>query len=173
MDARAFACDRSIRRARDTVVERLGGFPVLVRPSYVLSGAAMSVAHEPSELARILARAREVPSEHPLVISATWVASQLCPSEPKVNAHEMQERPWSSGFPSCAAAGRKSAPPRRGARAEAAYRTAPTQPSHRWARIGKILSTPVEPLKFPPMPDSFMAYSCANRDGGRSTLAPQ
>ena len=33
------------------MVERLGGFPVLVRPSYVLSGAAMSVAHEPNELA--------------------------------------------------------------------------------------------------------------------------
>lgn len=54
----------------DTVVERLGGFPVLVRPSYVLSGAAMSVAHEPNELARILARAREVSPEHPVVISA-------------------------------------------------------------------------------------------------------
>jgi hypothetical protein len=54
----------------DTVVERLGGFPVLVRPSYVLSGAAMSVAHEPNELARILARALEVSLEHPVVISA-------------------------------------------------------------------------------------------------------
>lgn len=30
----------------DIAVARLGGFPVLVRPSYVLSGAAMSVAHE-------------------------------------------------------------------------------------------------------------------------------
>jgi carbamoyl-phosphate synthase large subunit len=54
----------------DTVVERLGGFPVLVRPSYVLSGAAMSVAHEPNELRRILARARDVSPEHPVVISA-------------------------------------------------------------------------------------------------------
>src|SRR5262249_30285187 len=53
-----------------TVVERLGGFPVLVRPSYVLSGAAMSVAHEPNELDRILARARDVSSEHPVVVSA-------------------------------------------------------------------------------------------------------
>jgi carbamoyl-phosphate synthase large subunit len=53
-----------------TVVERLGGFPVLVRPSYVLSGAAMSVAHEPNELVRILARASEVSPEHPVVISA-------------------------------------------------------------------------------------------------------
>lgn len=54
----------------DTVVSRLGGFPVLVRPSYVLSGAAMSVAHEPNELRRILARAQEVSSEHPVVVSA-------------------------------------------------------------------------------------------------------
>ncbi len=52
------------------VVSRLGGFPVLVRPSYVLSGAAMSVAHEPNELAHILARAREVSNEHPVVVSA-------------------------------------------------------------------------------------------------------
>ena len=54
----------------DTVVARLGGFPVFVRPSYVLSGAAMSVAHEPNELIRILARARDVSPEHPVVISA-------------------------------------------------------------------------------------------------------
>ena len=54
----------------DKVVSTLGGFPVLVRPSYVLSGAAMSVAHEPNELGRILARARDVSSEHPVVVSA-------------------------------------------------------------------------------------------------------
>jgi carbamoyl-phosphate synthase large subunit len=51
------------------VVARLGGFPVLVRPSYVLSGAAMSVAKEPHELARILARAKAVSPQHPVVIS--------------------------------------------------------------------------------------------------------
>jgi carbamoyl-phosphate synthase large subunit len=53
----------------DAIVERLGGFPVLVRPSYVLSGAAMSVAHEPNELKRILNRAKRVSAEHPVVIS--------------------------------------------------------------------------------------------------------
>jgi len=53
----------------ETVVDRLGGFPVLVRPSYVLSGAAMSVAHEPHELLRILERAQAVSPEHPVVIS--------------------------------------------------------------------------------------------------------
>ncbi|MCK6547084.1 carbamoyl-phosphate synthase (glutamine-hydrolyzing) large subunit [Myxococcota bacterium] len=51
------------------LVEKLGGFPVLVRPSYVLSGAAMQVAHEPNELFRILERAKAVSPEHPVVIS--------------------------------------------------------------------------------------------------------
>jgi carbamoyl-phosphate synthase large subunit len=51
------------------IVKKLGGFPVLVRPSYVLSGAAMSVAHEPHELARILERAKAISPEYPVVIS--------------------------------------------------------------------------------------------------------
>ncbi|MBI4822594.1 MAG: carbamoyl-phosphate synthase (glutamine-hydrolyzing) large subunit [Deltaproteobacteria bacterium] len=54
----------------EQIVEAVGGFPVLVRPSYVLSGAAMSVAHEPNELRHILARARAVNPEHPVVVSA-------------------------------------------------------------------------------------------------------
>ncbi|NKC12966.1 MAG: carbamoyl-phosphate synthase (glutamine-hydrolyzing) large subunit [Gammaproteobacteria bacterium] len=53
----------------DSIVEELGGYPVLVRPSYVLSGAAMSVAHERNELERILAFAKEVSPEHPVVVS--------------------------------------------------------------------------------------------------------
>ena len=55
-------------RASD-IVQRVGGFPVLVRPSYVLSGAAMSVAHEPHELEVILARAKRISPEHPVVVS--------------------------------------------------------------------------------------------------------
>jgi carbamoyl-phosphate synthase large subunit len=51
------------------IVEKLGGYPVLVRPSYVLSGAAMQVAHEQNELLRILERARRVSPEHPVVVS--------------------------------------------------------------------------------------------------------
>ena len=51
------------------LVHGLGGYPVLVRPSYVLSGAAMSVAHDPHELERILGRALEVTPEHPVVVS--------------------------------------------------------------------------------------------------------
>lgn len=53
----------------DDTVAQLGGFPVLVRPSYVLSGAAMSVAHEIRELHSILDRARQVSSDHPVVVS--------------------------------------------------------------------------------------------------------
>jgi carbamoyl-phosphate synthase large subunit len=53
----------------DRTVQRLGGYPVLVRPSYVLSGAAMAVAHEAHELRRILARAAEISPEHPVVVS--------------------------------------------------------------------------------------------------------
>lgn len=52
------------------LVDKLGGFPVLVRPSYVLSGAAMSVAHEKNELIRILERAKAVSSDHPVVMTA-------------------------------------------------------------------------------------------------------
>ncbi len=57
-------------------VETLGGFPVLVRPSYVLSGAAMSVAHDPVELNRILERARKVSSEHPVVVTKFEVGAR-------------------------------------------------------------------------------------------------
>ncbi|MBX3707304.1 MAG: carbamoyl-phosphate synthase (glutamine-hydrolyzing) large subunit [Pseudomonadales bacterium] len=53
----------------EAIVARLGGYPVLVRPSYVLSGAAMSVAHEVNELQRILERAKDVSPEHPVVVS--------------------------------------------------------------------------------------------------------
>lgn len=53
----------------EQTVAQLGGFPVLVRPSYVLSGAAMSVAHEANELRRILERAKEVSADYPVVVS--------------------------------------------------------------------------------------------------------
>ena len=52
-----------------SIVDKIGGFPVLVRPSYVLSGAAMSVAHEPVELSEIMGRAKRVSPNHPVVIS--------------------------------------------------------------------------------------------------------
>ncbi|KAG8277029.1 hypothetical protein J6590_051930 [Homalodisca vitripennis] len=45
------------------------GYPCLVRPSYVLSGAAMNVAHSEHDLENYLQSASEVSKEHPVVIS--------------------------------------------------------------------------------------------------------
>ncbi len=45
------------------------GYPVLVRPSYVLSGAAMSIALSKKELREYLKKASEVSKEHPVVVS--------------------------------------------------------------------------------------------------------
>lgn len=45
------------------------GYPVLVRPSYVLSGAAMSVASTNEELEKFLNKASDISSDHPVVIS--------------------------------------------------------------------------------------------------------
>lgn len=45
------------------------GFPVLIRPSYVLSGAAMNVAWDEASLGRYLQLASDVSAEHPVVIS--------------------------------------------------------------------------------------------------------
>lgn len=46
------------------------GFPVLVRPSYVLSGAAMNVCSNQEELERFLKLAANVSKKHPVVISS-------------------------------------------------------------------------------------------------------
>ena len=45
------------------------GYPVLVRPSYVLSGAAMNVCYDEEELTRFLQMASEVSKEYPVVVS--------------------------------------------------------------------------------------------------------
>ena len=45
------------------------GYPVLVRPSYVLSGAAMNVCYDEEELERFLQMASEVSKEYPVVVS--------------------------------------------------------------------------------------------------------
>ena len=45
------------------------GFPVLIRPSYVLSGAAMNVVSNRSELVHFLELAASVSKEHPVVVS--------------------------------------------------------------------------------------------------------
>ena len=51
-----------------TFVEKVG-FPVLVRPSYVLSGAAMNVCHDMEGLKEFLALAAHVSKEYPVVVS--------------------------------------------------------------------------------------------------------
>jgi carbamoyl-phosphate synthase large subunit len=53
----------------EKIVAELGGYPVLVRPSYVLSGAAMRVAHGSAELREYLGKATDVSPEHPVVVS--------------------------------------------------------------------------------------------------------
>ncbi|HOJ99288.1 MAG TPA: carbamoyl-phosphate synthase (glutamine-hydrolyzing) large subunit [Termitinemataceae bacterium] len=57
----------SIEAARNFAHEV--GYPVLIRPSYVLSGAAMNVAWDDESLERFLALAADVSPEHPVVIS--------------------------------------------------------------------------------------------------------
>ena len=52
----------------DKFVDRVG-FPVLVRPSYVLSGAAMNVCSNEDELERFLHLAANVSEDHPVVVS--------------------------------------------------------------------------------------------------------
>ncbi len=45
------------------------GYPLLVRPSYVLSGAAMNVVHSDEELKKCLEAAQEISPEYPVVVS--------------------------------------------------------------------------------------------------------
>ncbi len=45
------------------------GFPVLIRPSYVLSGAAMNVCHDYEQMHRFLGQAAKVSKEFPVVVS--------------------------------------------------------------------------------------------------------
>lgn len=52
------------------------GFPVLVRPSYVLSGAAMNVCYDRKRLVNVLSLASEVSAEHPVIISKFMTRSK-------------------------------------------------------------------------------------------------
>lgn len=52
----------------DKFIDRVG-FPVLVRPSYVLSGAAMNICSNRDELTRFLQLAANVSEDHPVVVS--------------------------------------------------------------------------------------------------------
>ena len=44
-------------------------YPVIVRPSYVLSGAAMGIVSGPDELSALLQNAADISTEHPVVMS--------------------------------------------------------------------------------------------------------
>jgi len=49
-------------------VAKLIGYPVLVRPSYVLGGRAMEIVHDDSELSRYMKLAMELDTKHPVLI---------------------------------------------------------------------------------------------------------
>lgn len=52
----------------DAFVDEVG-FPVLIRPSYVLSGAAMNVCYDKEQMGKFLEMAANVSKEHPVVVS--------------------------------------------------------------------------------------------------------
>ena len=58
---------RSIEEVKE-FINRVG-YPVLVRPSYVLSGSAMKIVNNDTELMEYLKRATEISPEHPVVVS--------------------------------------------------------------------------------------------------------
>ncbi|MCL5783820.1 MAG: carbamoyl-phosphate synthase (glutamine-hydrolyzing) large subunit [Patescibacteria group bacterium] len=58
---------RSVNEA--SVFAKKIGFPVVIRPSYVLSGSAMNIAYTEGELQSYLKQAADVSPEHPVVIS--------------------------------------------------------------------------------------------------------
>ena len=60
------ACVRSLKEAK-TAARRLG-YPVLVRPSYVLGGRAMEIAYDEEELERYVREAVEVSEAHPVLL---------------------------------------------------------------------------------------------------------
>ncbi|MCQ2163302.1 MAG: carbamoyl-phosphate synthase (glutamine-hydrolyzing) large subunit [Bacteroidales bacterium] len=59
----------------DKFIDKVG-FPVLVRPSYVLSGAAMNVCYDEDKLRHFLSLAAEVSQEHPVVISKFYTRAK-------------------------------------------------------------------------------------------------
>lgn len=78
------------------------GYPVLVRPSYVLSGAAMSVINNKSELDAKLLNAAKVSREHPVVISKFILGAQeididAVASDGQVLVHAVSEHVENAG----------------------------------------------------------------------------
>ncbi|KAI5950935.1 CPA2 [Candida jiufengensis] len=78
------------------------GYPVLVRPSYVLSGAAMSVINSKDELDAKLSNASKVSQDHPVVISkfiqgAQEIDVDAVANEGKVLVHAVSEHVENAG----------------------------------------------------------------------------
>ncbi|EGW34489.1 uncharacterized protein SPAPADRAFT_54618 [Spathaspora passalidarum NRRL Y-27907] len=78
------------------------GYPVLVRPSYVLSGAAMSVINNQTELDSKLSNAAKVSRDHPVVISkfiqgAKEIDIDAVASEGEVLVHAVSEHVENAG----------------------------------------------------------------------------
>ena len=67
IDQPAWQSLTSLEGAKDFAREI--GYPVLIRPSYILSGAAMNVAYDDASLEEFLKQASRVSPEHPVVIS--------------------------------------------------------------------------------------------------------
>ena len=67
IDQPAWECVSDIEKAKKFAQQV--GYPVLVRPSYILSGAAMNVAYDEKSLEDYLQEASLVSSEHPVVMS--------------------------------------------------------------------------------------------------------
>ena len=81
------------------------GFPVLVRPSYVLSGAAMNVCSNQDELERFLRLAANVSKKHPVVVSrfmqhAKEVEMDAVARDGEIIAYAISEHIEFAGVPS-------------------------------------------------------------------------
>ncbi|MDO5077517.1 carbamoyl-phosphate synthase large subunit [Corynebacterium sp.] len=66
LPAPAFGTATSYEQARD-VAERIG-YPVLVRPSYVLGGRGMEIVYDQASLRNYIERATEITSDHPVLV---------------------------------------------------------------------------------------------------------
>ena len=62
-------------------VAQLIGYPVLVRPSYVLGGRAMEIVHDATELARYLSLAMELDTGHPILIDKYLAGKEVDPKK--------------------------------------------------------------------------------------------
>ena len=91
-----FFTDR-IRNRTSTLDYLKGNF--LVRPSYVLSGAAMNVCHDDEELRRFLEAASEVSKEYPVVISQFMTETNEIEFDGVAQNGEIVEYGISASFP--------------------------------------------------------------------------